>query len=119
MRTLDQKKEIVDYYNLGNSLKKTSQKFQVSSTGIITYLKLFGYKTRSIRDGMKKQKIDESFFEKIDNSKLCTLFSMYSTFWFNKSLPLLNSVLMIKAIVFTSIKSFSILLKSVCNCLIK
>lgn len=66
MRTLEQKKEIAEYYNLGHSLKETSEKFQVSSTGIIIYLKLFGYKTRSIRDGMKKQKIDETFFEKID-----------------------------------------------------
>lgn len=67
MRTLEQKKEIAEYYNLEHSLKETSEKFQVSSTGIIIYLKLFGYKTRSIRDGMKKQKIDEIFFEKIDN----------------------------------------------------
>ncbi len=66
MRSIELKKEIAEYYNSGNSFTETSKKFNVSSCGIITYLKLFGYKTRGIREGMKKQFIDEAFFEKID-----------------------------------------------------
>lgn len=60
------KQIVIDYINNRLSLNQVAKKYDVSPSYVSNTIHRSGHKTRSVSEGMKQYKIDESFFEKID-----------------------------------------------------
>lgn len=65
--TEDDKKKILERYNNGESPKSICKDFHVTSSKIPEVVREMGYPTRSISQARRIYKIDESYFDNIDN----------------------------------------------------